>query len=375
MANYKRIAAGNISNLAQWEVWNGSAWVAASTLPTTGDVCYANGFNSVINQNWTVAEIRQNTFQGTTANGRFELLSAGITFDGDRYSSVASVPILYVSFGGGTSSVMGEGFSNNLFGGRTLSILGQAGGILNLENSGTADTGTELTGNGAGFIVNIVNISSNSTTEGFGLKVTGNNYVVNHSGTGIIGSGNGAHGILVLGSNNRLVLTGQGTGPAFAQNNTTAFLYCPGLANEIVLAGTLTSTAFGYAVMVLNGTYTTSQPSSFTTTNTSWVTLGDGATLIGTAQFPAVIGKIRVDDGAGVQWLTKSPTTANVYLYTASELTGYPLESKVEDGTVYGPSSEFEGTLLPWDSAFAQALATAQRDLQLPSILSAITAP
>lgn len=62
-------------------------------------------------------------------------------------------------------------------------------------------------------------------------------------------------------------------------------------------------------------------------------------------------------------------------LYTADLLTGYPLESKVEDGTVYGPSSEFEGTMEPWDATFAQALATAQRDLQLPSILSAITQP
>lgn len=62
-------------------------------------------------------------------------------------------------------------------------------------------------------------------------------------------------------------------------------------------------------------------------------------------------------------------------IYTAGLLTGYPTENKVEDGTVYGPSSEFEGTMEPWDATFAQALATAQRDLQLPSILSAITAP
>jgi hypothetical protein len=35
------------------------------------------------------------------------------------------------------------------------------------------------------------------------------------------------------------------------------------------------------------------------------------------------------------------------YLYTAGLLTGYPPEAKVEDGTVYGPSSEFTGTLQP----------------------------
>ena len=79
--------------------------------------------------------------------------------------------------------------------------------------------------------------------------------------------------------------------------------------------------------------------------------------------------------GTDNQWsMIKADGSAQV-LRTAGLLTGYPLESKVEDGTVYGPSNEFEGTLLPWDATFAQALATAQRDLQLPSILSAITQP
>jgi hypothetical protein len=74
-------------------------------------------------------------------------------------------------------------------------------------------------------------------------------------------------------------------------------------------------------------------------------------------------------------WNTYDEVNALRPIYTANELTGYPPEAKVEDGTVYGPSSEFEGTLEPWDATFAQALATAQRDLQLPSILSAITPP
>jgi hypothetical protein len=60
------------------------------------------------------------------------------------------------------------------------------------------------------------------------------------------------------------------------------------------------------------------------------------------------------------------------YLYS-SALVGFPVESNVANGVVYGASSELTGTLLPWDTAFAQALATAQSNLQLPSILGAIT--
>jgi hypothetical protein len=78
----------------------------------------------------------------------------------------------------------------------------------------------------------------------------------------------------------------------------------------------------------------------------------------------------------GMNWLfQKNNLNVENRMYTADLLTGYPLEAKVEDGVIYGPSNEFEGTLEPWDATFAQALATAQRDLQLPSILSAITAP
>jgi hypothetical protein len=60
------------------------------------------------------------------------------------------------------------------------------------------------------------------------------------------------------------------------------------------------------------------------------------------------------------------------YLYS-SALLGFPVESNVANGVVYGASSELTGTMLPWDATFAQALATAQSNLQLPAILGAIT--
>jgi hypothetical protein len=39
---------------------------------------------------------------------------------------------------------------------------------------------------------------------------------------------------------------------------------------------------------------------------------------------------------------------------TAGLLTGYPPEAKVEDGTVFGPSNEFEGELSPVNVDTAQ---------------------
>jgi hypothetical protein len=47
-------------------------------------------------------------------------------------------------------------------------------------------------------------------------------------------------------------------------------------------------------------------------------------------------------------------SNAATNLYTADLLTGYPVESKVKDGTVYGPVGEFTGTLLPVNINTAQ---------------------
>ena len=57
---------------------------------------------------------------------------------------------------------------------------------------------------------------------------------------------------------------------------------------------------------------------------------------------------VNISSTLSTQWLFQTNNAlVNRTLYTADLLTGYPLESKVEDGTVYGPSSEFEGTLAP----------------------------
>jgi hypothetical protein len=69
----------------------------------------------------------------------------------------------------------------------------------------------------------------------------------------------------------------------------------------------------------------------------------DGTTIkaiVARAQFINAVGD-------NVQFMLPINALDMVSLYTASGLTGYPTEAKVEDGTVYGPSSEFEGTLEP----------------------------
>ncbi len=54
-------------------------------------------------------------------------------------------------------------------------------------------------------------------------------------------------------------------------------------------------------------------------------------------------------------------------LYTADALTGYPLETDVEDGVTYGPSDEFEGTLEPVIIDTAQLASDLLDDIQTSS--------
>ena len=85
-------------------------------------------------------------------------------------------------------------------------------------------------------------------------------------------------------------------------------------------------------------------------------------------------GALKISSISNVTWLMQTENAlVNKTLYSANALTGFPVEADVADGTVYGPSNNFTGTLLPWDPAFAQALSTDLNNLLSPSILAAIT--
>lgn len=55
---------------------------------------------------------------------------------------------------------------------------------------------------------------------------------------------------------------------------------------------------------------------------------------------------MQLSSTSSTSWLFQTNSNDKT-LYTADALTGYPLEKDVEDGVVYGPSDEFEGTLSP----------------------------
>lgn len=80
------------------------------------------------------------------------------------------------------------------------------------------------------------------------------------------------------------------------------------------------------------------------------------------------VKQLILDDTAEISWQmnTENPSVTKT-LYTASLLTGYPLEEDVEDGVVYGPSDEFEGTLSPVIVDTAQLASNLLDDIQTSS--------
>jgi hypothetical protein len=72
MANYRRIATGNWTNLAQWEDDSGGSYAASSTLPGANDVVYANAFIITLDVDVTVLELRTTTATNVNAGGLFD---------------------------------------------------------------------------------------------------------------------------------------------------------------------------------------------------------------------------------------------------------------------------------------------------------------
>lgn len=338
MANRYLIASGDSENPAIYD---------GGTFPAVDDVLRLNGFVWTVTANRTIRQLRTDALAPAVASitARLVLIANGVTLTVTEEAVGSSgngfQGLIGCATAGATATVICPSFRKQIFrpmGTETLNAIGAAvsdttggaGGLV--SGSGTLNfTGNMTVSDGA----------SNLLAQGDGLRlnVTGNVSVGTSATAGMIYFGAGVT-LNVTGSvqvANVPLINDTNNWPTVTHNGPC-------------IAGT--APAF-----VMRSLYQGSGP------------------FVNNGQVMALECRNVRLLGTDNQWsMIKADGSAQT-LRTAGLLTGYPLESKVEDGTVYGPSSEFEGTLLPWDATFAQALATAQRDLQLPSILSAITAP
>lgn len=331
MANRYLIASGNSENPAIYD---------GGTLPAANDVLRLNNFTWTVTANRTLAELRADALAPAVATGgaRRVIINNGVTLTCTTLVRGTGEQGMIGGVAGGTCTV--------------ISPLFQSGGLVQADGTETVNLigNGDTTGTTAGWFairgagtVNFTGVYTNPLWYLYDSNLGG---IFNVTGTI---NQNGGLGIWVRGPFT-MTVNGPIQNAAIPFIDNTATNYPPFVHNGSVIAGTA-------PVIRTRSPYYGSGP---------FINNGEVMAL--------ECSRVRLL-GTDNQWsMIKSDGSAQT-LRTAGLLTGYPAENKVEDGTVYGPSSEFEGTLLPWNATFAQALATAQRDLQLPSILSAITAP
>ena len=70
---YRRTASGNYSTLAEWEtsIDNGANWIAAAALPSVGDIVYANGYTVTLDVDVTASELQNGAELNVSVGGVF----------------------------------------------------------------------------------------------------------------------------------------------------------------------------------------------------------------------------------------------------------------------------------------------------------------
>ena len=163
-------------------------------------------------------------------------------------------------------------------------------------------------------------------------------------------------------ANSIINITGvvQGTDAVTAAANVNGGLYCLADGCTINITGVVSGRVgmgvrnTGTSVINASGTISASA-SSHAIISTTAIVKVDGTVNNSSSRMAVYSPSVQVSSTLPTQWLFQTDNAlVDRYLYTASELTGYPPEAKVEDGEVFGPSGEFTGELSPVNVDTAQ---------------------
>jgi hypothetical protein len=353
MANRYAVATGNWSNTA---TWNGG------TLPQAGDDVRPNGFTVTIDQDITVATLRIDTSSPAVGGGFFVITSPTTrTLNCNLVNNVAinnPNPFIW----GLLLRLQSTGIVNII---GNITIPGNMGSgvqmaTVSIEANCTVNHTGNATGgsNVVGYSVSCpaIRIISTCTFNGVGTYTGGSGYD-NVGGNNAAIEVTSAAGIVTINITGNLNGGTAALTPAvFIRNNNNSALNVTGIVQS----------SSSYPAIL----------TQFTNANSGILTqIFVSGSIINVSGINAICThNLKISSATNVTWLMQTENAlVNKTLYSANALTGFPVEADVADGTVYGPSNNFTGTLLPWDPAFTQALSTDLNNLLSPSILAAIT--
>lgn len=351
MANRYAVATGNWSNTA---TWNGG------TLPQAGDVVRPNAFTVTIDQDITVESLRNNASSPAVAGGAFVITSAT--------TRTLNCNLIATPGGGSTANGLLLRLQStgvvNIIGNITNNgnPVGNVAGALSVEANSTVNHTGNATGgdNTAAYAVPCmaIRIISTCTFNGVGTYTGGTGYEGTSYAANAAIDVTSVAGVVTLNITGNLNAgTALLTAAVILTNNNNSSLNVTGIVQASSLAPAIIAQTNGYySVGILRQIFIS-------------------GTIINVGGINAVFSaNLKVSSTSNVTWLMQTENAlVNKTLYSANALTGFPVIAKVESGTVYGPTSEFTGTLSPWNTSFTQALATDLNNLLSPSVLAAIT--
>lgn len=363
MATYKAIANGNADTLDIWETWNGSAWVAATALPSASDDVYTNNFivtvttsQSYNSWNRSSVEAPYNIAQG----GQFQIDGANeITIQGNVNGTNVIQPA------NNPLSACINRLATHM---NTLHRVGNdVGGSLNFcygfWNASTYDI--DLVGNQQG--------GSGSASHGFynNVAATFTSIVGNQQGgsgsnslgfcnnatstfESIIGNQSGGSGPNAVGFYNNAAATftsivgnqqcGGGINSYGFYNNAAGLIITfensfqkTGVCQAVCNNGDSTTINFINCRAYANSIYNSKSTATINFQGITYNDLQNGTMAINS------LGTVNFD--LSVFYIGLTPTYTDIALYPASTLENPPATTDVRSGVVYGIGDAYTGTL------------------------------
>jgi len=317
MANRYAVKPGNWSDTAVWD---------GGTLPGAGDVVRPNTYTVTIDQDITVAELRNNASSPAAAGGSF-LVSTARTITANITGSTTTQGMVTIS-----SAVSVTINGNITSDGSFKPFVVSAGATVTVNGNITTTsvtTAAEFTAANAALTVN-GNITSGTSSTGYGVVCSGSNFslVVN----GNVSGGAGTAAAISTSASGAIVVRGDVTGTtsqaiAVTGSNTTLVVDKP---NSVISStGAVTAIVF----------------TAFSGASTA-IMLGSVIVQTGTLGAIPIQGPTRIIRGEQPIFTFKDTATPTPATYMLSRLgSSNPDPANVRLATSYGADGLVQGTL------------------------------
>ncbi|MBG0860344.1 MAG: hypothetical protein IQL11_12640, partial [Bacteroidales bacterium] len=311
--DYRSFVTGNWNAAGTWQTYNGSAWVAAGSPPTSanGVITILNGHTVTVSANVTVDQVIIDAGGQATVNAGITLTIANgagtdMTVNGTLVNSGSLTTTGTLAFNSGSS------YQHARDGGTIPVATWNSASTCNI----TGITGTEVTTNLNQTFGNFTwncpaqTVNPNTLNGMNGITIAGNFNLIS-TGTGSIRLGSGTSRSFTISGNFNI----SGGTYNLSSGNGTGTIYINGNFN--MSGGTITETSGGNGAFVFNGTINQDFiKTGGTILNNINFTINSGAILnMGTYVLDGSTGTFNLNSGGGV-------ITANTGGLTSSGATG-----------------------------------------------------